>query len=131
LEEATFLKENKLMNLASLAEDKGPRVVPIAFMYDEGKFYFSAGSSTRKVQNIKVDDRVGFSVEDSTRQKAVVGSGIARILSRDQHEALLHKLVVHLVGSVEHPYAKVMMGPNRVIVEVSLKRVRSWELPPT
>ncbi|HZY46255.1 MAG TPA: pyridoxamine 5'-phosphate oxidase family protein [Candidatus Bathyarchaeia archaeon] len=132
MDETNFLKENKLMNLASLSMGHGPRVVPVAFMYDKGKFYFSTSRATRKVRNILANKQVGFSVEDSTRQKAVVGSGTARILpGDDNHDAPLNKLVVHLVGSVHHPYAKIMMGPNRVIVEVSPKTMRSWELPPT
>ncbi len=100
-------------------------------MYSDGKFYFSTGSATRKIRNIKADDRVAFSVEDTTRQKAIVGSGKAKILFPDKHEVLLNKLVFHLVGSMEHPYAKIMTAPNRVIVEVTPEKMRSWELPPT
>jgi len=130
MDNVLFFKENKLMNLASSARDAGPRVTPVAFMYDDGKFYFCAGAMTRKVLNIQNDNRVGFSVEDSTRQKAVVGSGTARVLPADMKDLALNKLVVHLVGSIEHPYAKIMMGPNRVIVEITPRTMRSWELPP-
>ncbi|HZY46910.1 MAG TPA: pyridoxamine 5'-phosphate oxidase family protein [Candidatus Bathyarchaeia archaeon] len=132
MNESVFLKENKLMNLASTAADGGPQVVPVAFMYDDGKLYISAGEWTRKIRNIRKDSRVSFSVEDSTRQKAIVGKGTARILPPGRsHDELLKKLIVHLVGGVDHPYAKIMMAANRVIVEIAPNSIRGWELPPT
>lgn len=132
MEESVFLTENKMMSLASLAADNGPRVVPLSFMYDGGKFYLSTGDKTRKVRNITINDRVAFAIEDSTRLKAVVGTGTARILpSGGPQNELLKRLVVHLVGSLEHPYGKLMTGPNRVMIEITPTGMKSWEIPPT
>ena len=101
-------------------------------MFDDGKFYVSTGDKTRKARNITINDRVAFSIEDSTRLKAVAGRGTARILpSGDPHDKLLKRLVVHLVGSLEHPYGKLMTGPNRVMIEITPTKMRSWEIPPT
>ena len=132
VDHSTFLTENKLMTLASLSPNKGPGAVPVAFMYEGGKLYVSSGRRTHKVRNIEGDGRVAFTVEDPTRQKAVVGRGTARILPTGKsHDELLKKLVIYLVGGLEHPYAKVMLGADRVLLEITPTTVKSWDLPPT
>ncbi len=131
MEDKNFLTENKLMNLAT-AGNSDPHVVPVAFMFDEGRLYISTAEKSRKVNNIRANSRVAFAVEDSTRLKAIVGKGTARILpSHGIHDDLMKKLVIHLVGSLDHPYAKLMMGPNRVIIEVTPTALKKWESPPT
>ena len=119
------------MTLASLSPNGGPRSVPVAFMYDNGKFYFSSGRQTRKIRNIDRDNRVAFTVEDSTRTKAVVGKGTAKVIPATHSHELLEKLITHLVGSLEHPYAKIMLAADRVIVEITPTSMKSWDLPPT
>ncbi|MBO0888486.1 pyridoxamine 5'-phosphate oxidase family protein [Candidatus Bathyarchaeota archaeon] len=131
VDESVFLSENKLMTLASLSPNGGPRAVPVAFMYDKGKFYVSSGRQTRKVRNIARDSRVAFAVEDSTRTKAVVGKGTAKVIPASGSPELLRKLITHLVGSLEHPYAKIMLGSDRVVVEITPTSMKSWDLPPT
>lgn len=131
VDESVFLSENKLMTLASLSRNGGPRAVPVAFMHDKGKFYVSSGRQTRKVSNIDRDGRVAFTVEDSTRTKAVVGKGTARIIPANSSHDLLEKLITHLVGSLEHPYAKIMLGTDRVLLEITPTSMKSWDLPPT
>ena len=131
MDQSTFLIENKLMTLASVSTKGGPSAVPVAFMYHNGKFYVSSSRRTRKIGNIEKNDRIAFSVEDSTRQRAVVGRGTARVLPEGgAHEMLLQKLVTHLVGSFEHPYAKIMLGSDRVLLEITPTTVKSWDLPP-
>ncbi len=132
MKESVFLTENKLMNLATIGADQVPHVVPVAFMYDEGRIYVSTGARSKKVANIRRNAHVAFAVEDSTRLKSIVGKASARVLPRDSsYDSLLKKLVVHLLGSLEHPYAKLMMGPNRVIVELVPTAMKGWESPPT
>ncbi len=132
MEDKTFLSENKLMNLATTGDNAHPHVVPVAFMFDEGRLYVSTKAKSHKVANIRTNSRVAFAVEDSTRLKAVIGNGTARILpSHGLHDELMKKLVIHLVGSLEHPYAKLMMGPNRVIIEITPTAMKKWESPPT
>ena len=130
VDESEFLSENKLMTLASLSRNGSPGAVPVAFMYDQGKFYVSSGRRTHKIENVDRDGRVAFTVEDSTRTKAVVGRGIAKIIPPDSSSELLKKLITHLVGSLEHPYAKIMLGADRVIIEITPTSMKSWDLPP-
>ena len=132
IDRSAFLTENKLMTLSSLSQTGGPRAVPVAFMYDNGKFYISSGRGTRKVRNIESDNRVAFTVEDSTRQKAIVGTGKARVIpTGGNYDQLLKKLITHLVGSLEHPYAKIMLSSDRVLVEITPTTIKGWDLPPT
>jgi nitroimidazol reductase NimA-like FMN-containing flavoprotein (pyridoxamine 5'-phosphate oxidase superfamily) len=101
-------------------------------MPHEGRLYISTGKKSRKVSNIRADSHVAFAVEDSTRLKAIVGKGTARILPpHGPQDEIMKKLVIHLVGSLEHPYAKLMMGENRVIIEIIPTAMKKWESPPT
>ncbi len=132
MDKLSFLNQNKLMNLATISDGNGPCVVPVAFMYNDGRFYFSSGEKTNKIRSIRNDNRVGFSIENTTRQMAVVGRGTANVLPADRsHDETLNKLVMHLLGGLDHPYAKIMMAPGRVIVEITPGKLRGWDLPPT
>ena len=131
MNQSAFLTENKLMVLSSMSPSGGPRAVPVAFMFENGKLYVSSGRRTRKIRNIEIDGRVAFTVEDPTRQKAVVGRGTARILpGGTSNGELLERLVTHLVGSLEHPYAKIMLGSDRVLLEITPTTLKGWDLPP-
>ena len=127
-----FLTANKMMCLGSVDSDLGPHTVPVAFMYDDGRIYVSTARQSRKVHNIKGNESVAFAVEDASRLKAVVGNGSARIVpSGGSYDELMKKLVIYLVGSLEHPYAKVMMKPDRVILEITPTHLKGWEIPPS
>jgi F420H(2)-dependent biliverdin reductase len=96
LEEKAFLSENKMMTLATMGSDQSPRVVPVAFMHKDGKYYLSSGQKTLKVRNLMNNSHVAFAVEDPTRMKALVGTGTARVVNRGlQRDKLMNELIIH------------------------------------
>src|ERR1700757_3677825 len=72
MEHSIFLTDNKLLNLATTGNDGYPHVVPVAFMFHEGRLYISTGKTSRKENKIRGNSHVAFAVEDSTRFKAIV-----------------------------------------------------------
>ena len=65
-EEVKFLKESKLARLATVSPGGQPHVVPIAFEFDGGVFYFRGYYLTKslKFKNIQKNNKVGLAIDD-------------------------------------------------------------------
>ncbi len=85
-----FLKNGRMLKIASIGDNK-PHVTPIWYVYQNGKFYVSTSSKTRKVKNLKRNKNVAFSLdvgESFADVKAVVGSGTAQIVTDPKLRAM-------------------------------------------
>ena len=94
-------------HLATLSPE-GPYLVPLHFLYKEGRLYFHCGLQGRKLDHIKADPRVCFQVEEmtaiipheqpcsfNTRYSSVLVEGRARLVEDEGEKlALLTELSV-------------------------------------
>ena len=125
-----FLKNGRMLKIASVRNNR-PHVTPIWYVYQNGKFYVSTSSKTRKVKNLKRNKNVAFSLdvgEAFADVKAVVGSGIARIvtdpkLARD----IDAKIKIKYLGSTEHPIAKKLAELDDTVIEITPTATVSWD----
>ncbi|GBC68422.1 hypothetical protein HRbin01_00104 [archaeon HR01] len=81
-EELKFIEGNELCRLATVDEKGQPHVVPVAYLYIGGKFYIATDYGTRKLANIRRNNRVSLVVDRYRPNKAVLVLGEASILER-------------------------------------------------
>ncbi|OBY77807.1 flavin-nucleotide-binding protein [Paenibacillus sp. KS1] len=62
VETEQFMQEMSFGILGTINEDGWPELTPLNFVYHNGFIYFHGSVSGRKMKNIKVDQRVTFSV---------------------------------------------------------------------
>jgi general stress protein 26 len=119
-----------MLKIASIRDNK-PHVTPIWYVYQNGKFYISTSSKTRKVKNFKKNKNVAFSLdvgEAFADVKAVVGSGTAQIVTDPKLASDVDaKIKIKYLGSTDHPIAKKLAELDDTVIETTPIAKISWD----
>ncbi len=131
-----FLESKLNMQLATLDPQGYPNIQPAWFYHDKNsdKLYTGTQKNIRKVNNIRRNpERIYFSIDDeSFPYKGVKGRGKASI-SEDttMNSAMMEKINLKYLGTLEHPLAKMLMDNARngveVIIEISPTFFSAWD----
>jgi len=125
-----FLKNGRMLKIASIRDNK-PHVTPIWYVYQNGKFYISTSSKTRKVKNLKKNKNVAFCLdvgEAFADVKAVVGSGTAQIVTDTKLASEVDmKIKIKYLGSTDHPIAKKLAELDDTVIEITPSLKISWD----
>ena len=125
-----FLKNGRMLKIASIRDNK-PHVTPIWYVYQNGKFYISTSSKTRKVKNLKKNKNVAFCLdvgEAFADVKAVVGSGTAQIVTDPKLASDVDaKIKIKYLGSTDHPIAKKLAELDDTVIEITPSLKISWD----
>ncbi len=90
-----ILKEEELGYLATCGEDGQPMATPVNYIYENGRITFHCALAGRKLDNIKANPRVGFTVvrdvsidrvEMTSYYSSVMAEGEARIIDGDEEK---------------------------------------------
>ena len=135
-EVANFLQSKLNIQLATIDEEGYPNIQPVWFDYDKdsGKLYTGTRKMSKKVQNIRRNpDKIYFSIDDENfPYKGVKGRGSATI-SEDVRKniAIVEKMNLKYLGTLEHPLAKMLMENTRdgteVVIEITPKFLSAWD----
>jgi nitroimidazol reductase NimA-like FMN-containing flavoprotein (pyridoxamine 5'-phosphate oxidase superfamily) len=68
--EKEFLLANEACRLAT-CHDNMPHVVPVSYVFEGGAFYFATDLETRKLENVKKNDRVALQSMSTTVLSAI------------------------------------------------------------
>jgi general stress protein 26 len=131
-----FLQSRLNIQLAAIDEDGYPLIQPTWFLYDKnsGKLYTGTPKMTKKVQNlIRNPDKLYFSIDDENYPyKGVKGRGFATISEdRERNLAIVEKINLKYLGTLEHPLAQRLMENTRsgieVVIEITPKFFSAWD----
>jgi uncharacterized protein len=83
--EVEFLQNNEICRIAT-SSNNIPHIVPVAYIFDKGMFYFATDYETVKFKNLKENRKIAIVVDvyDSPNNKAVVVQGVAEIIERGE-----------------------------------------------
>ena len=125
-----FLRSGRMLKIASVGDNK-PHITPIWYVYENGKFYVSTSSRTRKVKNLKRNKNVAFSLdigETFADVKAVVGLGTAQIVTDPKLAREVDaKIKIKYLGSTDHPVAKKLAELDDTVIEIIPTKKVSWD----
>jgi nitroimidazol reductase NimA-like FMN-containing flavoprotein (pyridoxamine 5'-phosphate oxidase superfamily) len=79
-EERQFLDANNGCSLATVYPDNRPHIVPVNFLLIDGLFYIASDYGTRKLKNIRANNKVALLVATFNPNKSVIVEGEASIL---------------------------------------------------
>jgi hypothetical protein len=115
-----------------------PYIVPLNYVYREGKIYFHCKQTGRKLDNIAENNRVCFEVSEtvkttlsdglpcacSTRYISVLAFGSARVISDNaKKSALLNLLVSQLAAGRSFQPVEEQQAARCAVVEIAIDRV--------
>lgn len=131
----SFLQSKLNVQLATIDETGDPNIQPLWFYYDESnkKLYVMTRKTTKKVQNIRNNPSVYFSIDDENfPYKGVKGKGTATISENtDRVVPIVEKINLKYLGTLDHPLAKMIMEAARngdeVLVEINPKFFSTWD----
>jgi len=134
-----FLREpDRFARFATVDEDGYPRVIPIAFLYHDGKIKFTLRPNSAPQNNVRRDPRVSIALDEREQpMRRVIIQGFARIVhepgSEDQWVDLYREMLLktetpeyveeYIQGSAK---AKVERPWLEIDLDAPTTRVRTW-----
>ena len=122
----TFLSEPHIAVVATTGPSGKPHAMPVWYLWRDGKVLFHTGPESKKLRNLRKNDRISVVVDTKTAPyKVVVIEGTARELTGDLN--LSHEVAIHYLGQkMGEAYAARSSEPSR-LVEVTPTKVISWD----
>jgi hypothetical protein len=124
--------------------DKEPYVIPLNFVYDDGKIYFHSAKVGRKLENVKNNSKVCFEVDQligikegeigcdfGCYYRSVIAFGEARVVdSESQKVRILEKLVSKYALKNIRPGFENKQLERVVAVEIRVKNMTGKQFLP-
>lgn len=122
----TFLSEPNIAVVATAAPSGKPHAMPIWYLWRDGKVLFHTGGDSKKMRNLRANDRISIVVDTKVAPyKVVVIEGKAKELPGDK--SLAREIAIHYLGEKQgERYASQSTEPG-TLVEVIPTRVISWD----
>jgi nitroimidazol reductase NimA-like FMN-containing flavoprotein (pyridoxamine 5'-phosphate oxidase superfamily) len=125
-----FLKEQKILRLATVDKKGNPHLVPVWYNYVGVKFYIGTNTKTKKAKNIQKNNKVCFCVDDGVWSPihGVMGNGKARlILQEDTVKKIAEKILLRYFKNMENKSAKQLLDDTNCIIEIIPSKITTWE----
>ena len=123
-EEEDFLYSGRILRLASIKKDGTPHIVPVWYLYENGKIYLWTDAASIKVKNIRRNNTVAMCVDVGEAYydlKNVIMKGKCKVL-KDESLAMRieEKFCTKYFGSSSHPQAKEYLSKeaNHLVIEI-------------
>ena len=126
-----FLSNGRIVRVSSVGPDGTPHIIPIWYVYENGKLYLSTGPQSIKVRNLRANNKVAFCVDVGEAfydLKAVVGKGTAKILTDKKfNDEIGKKILLKYLGDLNSPAAKQLASLEHVVIEITPTTETSWD----
>ena len=123
-----FLRKGLVVRLAT-AEDAGPHIVPVWYMYENGRFYIGTNSKTRKARNVRRNANVGFCVDKGVNAPdiyGVAGQGRARLIEDSGVKEIGKRIILRYFDGMTKS-AQELLDDTDCIIEVTPVRMWKWQ----
>ena len=118
----SFLKHHELCRLATASKDAKPHVVPVIYALDGENIIVAIDYGTKKLENLRQNNRVALVVDDYRPNHAVMVEGECEILERGREYLRLLRILFekfevyrrHPWGEGESPILRIK--PTKAVV---------------
>jgi general stress protein 26 len=125
-----FLKEQKILHLATIDKNKTPHISPVWYRYSGKKFYIGTNTNRQKIKNLKKNNRVSFCVDvgiNAPNIFGVMGQGNTNlILENAKVKSIAKKILLRYFKSLENKSAKELLDDTDCIIEIIPDKVTVW-----
>jgi PPOX class probable F420-dependent enzyme len=121
-----FLSEPNIAVVATTGPSGKPHAMPIWYLWREGKVLFHTGADSKKMRNLRENDRISIVVDTKVAPyKVVIVEGTAAELPGDK--ALGREVAIHYLG--EKAGERYAAGSNEpgTLVAVTPTKIISWD----
>ena len=126
-----FLKNQKILRLATLDKKGNPHVVPVWYLFDSKKLYIGTNSKTEKAKNVKYNSKVSFCVDvgiNSPDIFGVMGQGDAKlIIGKNEVSRIEKTILLRYFKTLNNKSAQELLEETDCIIEIVPKIYSVWE----
>ncbi len=126
-----FLAPPRHAVVATNTKNKPPQISPVWYIYENGKFYISAGANTAKCRNLRRDPRISICVDGGYRDyRTVIVYGTAELLppGDPRQESMRWRIIQryheneadaqrYYESVRDHASALIVVTPDKVITQ--------------
>ncbi len=118
-----FIAKNEVCRIATAGSGCQPHVVPVSYVYLNGKLYISTDYGTRKLKNITENPKVAAVIDTTRPQRGVLIQGEAKIIERgDRWKSLFAEFYKRFEWARRNPWNE----GEAPFIEVTIKKLSSW-----
>lgn len=140
-DEVASLLERAPVGCLGLSVDDQPYVVPVNFVYSDGKLYFHSASTGQKIDFLNKNQKVCFEVDEVMEVKktgesvcnyaqtfrSVIIYGQARFVNDNDEMRKMLKILVEKYAGEEVEYSEIKCGRDLAVVEVEIEHISGKE----
>ncbi len=125
-----FLKEQKVLRLATVGESKTPHIVPVWYRYSNKKFYIGTNTKTAKAKNVMKNNKVSCCIDVGINTPNIYGvlvKGNANlILENNKVKTISKKILLRYFKSLDSKSARELLNDTDCIIEVVPEKFTVW-----
>lgn len=125
-----FLRKERILRLATLDKKGNPHLVPVWYMYQRGRLYIGTNTRTKKVKNIKQQNKIAFCIDvgiNSPDIFGVMGTGKANlVLEEDNVKRIAKRILLRYFKSLKKESARTLLDDTNCIIEIIPKKIKVW-----
>ena len=125
-----FLKEQKVLRLATIGKNKTPHIVPVWYRYSGGEIYIGTNTKTQKAKNIRKNNRVSCCIDVGINAPNIYGVMIqgnaSLILENKKVKSIAKKILLRYFKSLESKSAKELLDDTDCIIEIIPEKFTVW-----
>ena len=125
-----FLKNQKILRLATIGKNKTPHIAPVWYRYSGKKFYIGTNTKTQKAKNVKKNQRVSCCVDVGVNAPNIYGvliQGNANlILDNSKVKIIAKKILLKYFKTLENKSAKELLDDTDCIIEIVPEKFTVW-----
>jgi len=125
-----FLKDQKILRLATIGKNKTPHIAPVWYRYSGKKFYIGTNTKTQKAQNVKKNNRVSCCVDVGVNAPNIYGvlvQGNANLITDNSKvKTIAKKILLRYFKTLENKSAKELLDDTDCIIEIVPEKFTIW-----
>ncbi len=125
-----FLKDQKILRLATVGKNKTPHIAPVWYRYSGKKFYIGTNTKTKKAQNVKKNNKVSCCVDVGVNAPNIYGvlvQGNANLITDNSKVKIIAKKILsRYFKTLENKSAKELLDDTDCIIEIVPEKFTVW-----
>ncbi len=125
-----FLKDQKILRLATVGKNKTPHIAPVWYRYSGKKFYIGTNTKTKKAQNVKKNNRVSCCIDIGVNAPNIYGvlvQGNANLITDNSKVKIIAKKILsRYFKTLENKSAKELLDDTDCIIEIVPEKFTVW-----
>ena len=126
-----FLKNQKILHLATVDKAGMPHIIPVWYMYVNKKILIGTNTKTEKAKNLKNHKKVSFCVDvgiHAPKIFGVMGKGNAKLIKeKTTVSRIAKKILLRYFKDLKTKSAKEILDDTDCIIEITPKEFSVWK----